>query len=72
MILRLFINMNVSIGSILVCFVAIKSAYNYALRILGYPGRRAVILTCSGPLKTLAPAILPFFSPFGGVNEPSV
>lgn len=56
----------------LVCSTAIRSAYNSALRILGYPGRRAAMLTCSGPLKTPAPAILPFPSPSGGVNEPSV
>ena len=72
MLLRLFVNMNVSVGSVLVCSAAIKSAYNYAMRILGYPGRRATILTCNGPLKTPAPTILPFPSPSGGVNEPSV
>ena len=31
-----------------------------------------MLLTCSGPLKTLALGISPLFSPFGGVNEPSV
>ena len=34
-----------------VCFAVIMIAYNYALRILGYPSRRAMTLTCSGPLK---------------------
>ena len=43
------------------CSVAMRSTYDYGLRILGYLGRRATILTCSGPLKTPpAPAILPF------------
>ena len=39
MLLRLSMNMNVSIGSVLVCSPAIKSVCNYASRILGYPGR---------------------------------
>ena len=72
MLLRLYVNMNVYVGSVLVCYVATKSAYNYAMRILGYPGRRAMMLTCSGPLKTPAPAISPFPSPSSGVNEPYV
>ena len=52
--------MNVSNGSVLVYSVVIKSAYNSSMRKLGYPGRRATILTCSGPLKTPALAILPY------------
>ena len=39
---------------------AMKSVYDYALRIMGYPGRQAMISTCSCPLKTLARAILSF------------
>jgi hypothetical protein len=70
MLLRLYVNMNVSVGFVLVCSVTIKSAYNYAMRILGYIGRRAILLTCSSPLKTMALAILPFFpSPFNGVKS---
>ena len=72
MLLRLSMNMNVSVGSVLVCCVVIRSAYTSTMRILGYPGRRATMLTCSSPLKTPALAILPFSSPSGGVNEPSV
>ena len=49
-----------------------QDAYTHALRILGCPGRRATISTCSGPLNTPALAILPFPSPSNGVNEPSV
>ena len=70
--LRLSVNMNIFVGSVLVCSVAIKSAYNFSLRILGYLGRRATLLTCNGPLKTLAPKISPFPSLSSGVNEPSV
>ena len=43
MLLRLCVNMNVSIGSVLVCSTMIMSAYNYALRILEYLGRRGTI-----------------------------
>ena len=68
MLLRLYVNMNVPVGTVLVCSVAIMSAYNCALRILGYLGRRATILTCSGPLKTLARVILHFPSPSSGVK----
>lgn len=56
----LFVNMNVSVGSVLVCFAVIKSAFNSSLRILGYPIRQATILTCIGPLRTLIVAILFF------------
>ena len=56
----------------LVCSTTIRSAFNYALRILGYPCRRAMILTCNGPLKTPAPMILPFPSPSGVANGPSI
>ena len=72
MLLRLSVYVNVSVGSVLVCSVAMKIAYNYALRILGYLGRRATILTCSGPLKTLTTTILFFHSSSGGVNKPSI
>jgi hypothetical protein len=40
--------------------------------ILGYLDRQATILIRDGPLKTLAPTILPFPSPLDGVNEPSI
>ena len=53
-------------------YQAIKTAYNYALRILGYSSRRAVIWICSGPLKTLAPTTFSLPSPSGGVNMPCV
>ena len=72
MLLRQFVNMNVSVGGVLVCSAVIKSAYNSALRILGYLGRRASNLTCTGPFKTPTPVILFFPSPSSGVNEPSV
>ena len=65
-------NMNVYVVNILVCSIAIKSAYNYALRLLWHPSRRGAILICSGPLNTLAPTIFFFPSPSGGVNDPSV
>ena len=71
-LLRLYVNMNVYVGSVLVCVAAINNAYKFIMRILGYPSKRATILTRSGSLKTLAPAILSFPSPCGGVNEPSV
>jgi hypothetical protein len=35
MLLRLTMNINVFVGSILVCYVAIRSVYNYALRNIG-------------------------------------
>ena len=60
MLLRFYVNMNVSIGSVMVCSAAIGSVYNSPLRILEYPGRQARILTCSGPIKTLAPTLLFF------------
>ena len=72
MLLRLYANMNVSIGSILVCSVPIMSAYSFSHRTLGYWGKQTTILTCIGPLITLAPVILPLPSPSNGVNEPSV
>ena len=72
MLLRLFVNMNICIEGALVCSMVIRNAYNFAMRILGYSGRRAPILFCSGPLKTPDPAVLPFLSPSGGVNEPSI
>ena len=31
MLLRLYVNMNVSVGSVFVCSAAIKCVYNYAL-----------------------------------------
>ena len=63
--LILFMNVNLYMGSILVCSVAIRSAFNYALRMLGYPGKRAEIMTYKGQLKTLTPTILPFSLPSG-------
>ena len=39
MMLRLYVNMNKFVGSILVCTASPMSAYNYAMRILGYLGR---------------------------------
>ena len=72
MLLRLPMNMNAYVGSILVCSASIKSGYNYALRIMGHPSRRVAILICDGPLKTPAPVIFSFLSPSNGVNEPSV
>ena len=71
-LLRLYMDMNVSVESILVRCTVITYAYNFALRILGCLGRQAMILTCNGPLTTLALAILHFPSPSGGVNEPFV
>ena len=64
-LLRMYVNINVSIGSILVCSTAIKIAYNYALRILGYLGTQATILACSGPLNTPTATILFFPTPLG-------
>ena len=57
---------------IVVCSTAIMSVYNYAMRMLAYLGRRATILTFSGPLKTPTPTILSFHSSSNGVNEPFV
>jgi hypothetical protein len=37
MLLRLYVNINVSFESILACSTAIMSAYKFARRILGYP-----------------------------------
>jgi hypothetical protein len=39
MLLRLSMNMNVYVGSVLVCFATIMSAYNFAMRIVGNSGR---------------------------------
>ena len=61
--------LNVSVGNVLVCSAVMWSAYNSTMRILGYPGGRATILTCNGPLKTMAPAMLTFPSPSSDVNE---
>ena len=52
--------------------MAIQSAYNLAMRILGFPGRPTTKLTCSGPLETPTHAILSVPSPSGGMNEPSI
>ena len=51
---------DLSLGSILVCSMVIRSAHNYAMRILGYLSRQIATLTYSGPLKTPAPAIFYF------------
>lgn len=71
MLLRLFMNMNVSVGFVLVCSALIKSAYNYTMRILGYLGRRAILLTYSNPFKTMALAILPFSISIRWCDKPS-
>ena len=65
MLLRLFANMNVSVGTVWI-------ACNYAMRKLEYSSRRAMIWICSGQSKIPAPAIFYFPPPSGGVNEPSV
>lgn len=72
MLSRLSVTICVSLGSALVCSAAITSVYNYALRIWGYLGRQKTILTCSGPMKTLALAILSFHSSYGGVDNLSI
>ena len=54
MLLMLYVNMNVSVGSDLVCYATIGSLYNYVVRILGYHSRRLTILICSGPFKIWA------------------
>ena len=72
LLLRLFVNTNIFIGSVLVCSTSIKSACNFAMRILGYMDRQTMILICGGPLKTQAPMILPFPSPPDSVKEPSI
>ena len=38
MLFTLFVNTNVSVGSSLVCSMAIKSVYDHTMRILGYMG----------------------------------
>jgi hypothetical protein len=38
-VVEVHVNMNVYVGSILVCYATIKSAYVYALRIVGNPSR---------------------------------
>lgn len=59
--LRISLNMNVSVGSVLVCSAMMRSAYNSTTRISRYPNTRATILTCNGPFETpAAPAILSF------------
>ena len=35
-LLRLYVKTNLSVGSVLMCSMAMRSAYNSALRILGY------------------------------------
>lgn len=49
-----------------------RSKYIFAMRILGYPGMQASILTFWGSLQTSALAILPYLCPSSGVNEPSI
>ena len=71
-VVEVHVNMNVYVGSILVCSATIKNAYIHALRIVRHSNRRVAILTCSGPLKASALAILSFPSPSGSVNEPFV
>lgn len=65
MMFMISMNVIVSMGSILVCSTAIRSAYDHALRMLGYPRKRAMILTYKGSLKTMTPITLMFPSPFG-------
>lgn len=60
MLLRLLVNMNVSVVLFLVCSIASCRAYSLALRMFDYPGNLEVILNCSGSLNTLALAMLPF------------
>ena len=72
MLLRLFMNKFVSVGSILVCFVTTRSAYKFAMRLVGYMLRWPTILTCSSPLKIYGSAILHLPSPSDGVQEPSI
>ena len=55
MMFMISMNVIVSMGSILVCSTAIRSAYDHALRMLGYPRKRAMILTYKGSLKTMTP-----------------
>ena len=55
-------NMNVFIGSDLVCSPTIRSVYNFVMRILGYLGRPTTILICTSPLRTPVLTILPFCS----------
>ena len=66
MLLRLFVNTNVYVGSVLVCYEVIKFAYRFAMRILGYSGRRATMLSCINPLK-LWHLMYSFFFPNPGV-----
>ena len=72
MLLGLFVNMSVSVGSDQSVLQRSTMRILYAPRIFGYPSRRATILTCSGPLKSPALAILTFLSPSNDVNEPSI
>jgi hypothetical protein len=60
MLYRLYVNINMSVGGILVCNVAIRSANSSSLRMLGYPSKQVAILTYKGPLKSSALAILSF------------
>ena len=39
MVLRIYVNMDVFVGSVLVCSTAITSVYKYATEILGNMGR---------------------------------
>ena len=71
-VVEIFVNTNIFIRSVLVCSTTIKSACNFAMRILGYLDRQTMILICGGPLKTQAPMILPFPSPPDSVKEPSI
>lgn len=61
MLLRLNVNINMFVVSVLVCSTASKSAYNYVQRMFGYKlGSQVEICICSGSLKTPELAILMF------------
>ena len=68
MLLRLFVHMNVSAVSYLVCSIAICSAYNMLLE--GWVhGSLVAMQFCNGSFKTLDYAMFPFPSMFGGVKQ---
>lgn len=77
MLLRLSVEINIFVVSALVCFIARKRAYNYALRIFGYLGGFSIVCIYSSSLTipiSKSCNVVVFFREWGlgGFNDPSI
>ena len=76
MLLRLYVNMCVSIWEICICYIAMSIAFNSALSIFWYRGNLSKIWVLLFGLYTPDPAMCPSTRPSGlmdgGMNDPSV